>query len=486
MLKRTLACIIALTLISAGFVFASGQSESDAEGTETQESEQVTITVWDHFQPLEEAHEAVMARIEERRPNVEFEHEIYNPADMPEALQLAFNSDQLPDITTNITGGIPTRRLIEQGWYIPIDDYVDVRQREVVNNNLFEGRTVFNGDIYSVPIFNRRWSLNTWYNADLLERAGVDPESDLQTYSDVLDASQRIRENTEGDNYGMVLPIQFTARMTDMVNEFAEAAGAPGEIDWRTGEYQYGTDPYVEAIEFMLSFQENNSLYPGSTSIDARNARARWANGTIGLFSDGPWNPGVLQGSYEEALDFTEAAWIPVPDTDRSGLGTVYVPPAQGEFFLTNDSDNPEEAAQFFLGLTTDQYYRDLARGMDQPPLDMSVIDEVDVHPSYANAIEMYRENVLVQPEPQAANPEVAQVIAEMRDVHPNLGEIVQGVFSGAITDIRGALEEYNRKMTEERNRAIEAVQEDGVDVSVDDWVFPNWDPNSDFTPDMY
>jgi multiple sugar transport system substrate-binding protein len=284
----------------------------------------------------------------------------------------------------------------------------------------------------------------------------------------------------------MVLPIKFTARMTEMINDWAEAAGAPGQIDWRTGEYQYDTQPYVEVMNFILDLQDSNSLYPGSASIDARNARARWAGGNIGMFPDGPWNPGVLQGSYEQALDFTGVSWLPVPDRSGPNIGSIYVPPPDASFFLTNDSDNPEIAAEFFLGLTTDEYYTGLAQGMDQPPLKMSAIEEVDVHDSYKNAIAQYRENVLVQPVPEAANPNVAQVVAEMRDIHPNLGEIAQGLFSGAITDVEGALEEYNRKMTEERQRAINKLQEEGVDVSIDDWVFPNWDPTKNFTPSMY
>ena len=282
----------------------------------------------------------------------------------------------------------------------------------------------------------------------------------------------------------MVLPIKFIGRMNAVVSDLAMAAGSPGPIDWHTGEYQYNTQPYLRSIEFLLKFKEQGSLYPASISIDARNARARWAAGNIGMFLDGPWNIGSLVNSYPEAVPFTDVAWVPVPDT--SSPGRTYANPAGGAFWLTGQGKHPKEAAQFFVGLTSDAFYMDLALGQDQPPLDMSTVAKADVHESYVKVNDFYTKYVRFQPVPQIRNPNVDAVTTEMRDIHPNMGEIIQGVFSGAITDLQAALNEYNDAMTAERDRAIKAVQAKGIEVSRNDWVFSNWDPKNDFTPDMY
>jgi multiple sugar transport system substrate-binding protein len=474
MLKRTTILAVAVTCILMASLYSGVQAE-----------EKIVIRIWDHFKPLKTAHENIIAKMQEKYPDVTFEHTVYNPADMPEVLQLAYKSGQLPDITTNITGGIPARRLIEQGWYIPIDDYVDVKQKKLVADNLFEGISVFDGKVYSVPTFNRRWTVSgNWYNKDLMKEAGVDAEQGLVTWDDVLLAAKMITEKGGGSKYGMVLPIKFTSRMAEIVNDLAMAAGAPSEIDWHTGKYQYDTEPYVKVLEFLLKFKEQGSLYPASISIDARNARARWAAGNIGMFLDGPWNIGSLVNAYPEAVPFTDVAWVPVPDKESSGR--VYVNPAGVDFFLTSHSKHPEIAAEFFLGLTSESYYMDLALGQDQPPLDMSAIEKSDVHYSYIKVNDMYSKYIRVRPVPEIGNPAVANVITEMKDVHPDLGEIIQGVFSGAIKDIQGALTEYNDAITAERDRAIAAVQAQGKDISLDAWIFPNWNPDKDFTPDMY
>jgi multiple sugar transport system substrate-binding protein len=469
-------------LFSLLAVFGGGEKEKVAPAAAA--AEPFTIRVWDHFEPLKKAHENILAELKKKYPHVTFEHTIYNPATMPEALQLAYKSGQLPDITTNITG-VPARRLIEQKWYVPIEQYVNVKEKKLVADNLFEGLTVFDGKVYTVPIFNRRWTVATpWYNKDLMKEVGIDPEKELVTWEDILKAARLITEKGGGQKFGMVVPIKFTSRMAHIVDDLAMAAGAPGSIDWRTGKYQYDTEPYVKVIQYLLRFKEEGSLFPASISIDARNARARWAAGGIGMFIDGPWNIGSLVNAYPEAVPFCDVAWVPVPSKEMPGR--VYVSPPFGEFWLTSHSKHPETAAQFFVGLTSDSYYMDLARGQDQPPLDMSTVEKADVHYSYKKVNAMYAKKVLFQPVPEIRNPAVADIITEMKEVHPNMGEIIQGVLSGAITDIRGALKQYNEEITAERDRAIEAVKAKGKEVGIEDWIFPNWDPSKDYSPDMY
>jgi multiple sugar transport system substrate-binding protein len=108
------------------------------------------------------------------------------------------------------------------------------------------------------------------------------------------------------------------------------------------------------------------------------------------------------------------------------------------------------------------------------------------VQPSYAKALGLFDEIVRLGPVPAIKNPAVSDVAAKMTDIRPNFGEIVQGVFSGDITDYQTALKDYSDKLTAERDRAIAEVAATGVEVSVDDWVFPNWDPATDYTSESY
>ena len=92
-----------------------------------------------------------------------------------------------------------------------------------------------------------------------------------------------------------------------------------------------------------------------------------------------------------------------------------------------------------------------------------------------------------VIPIPAVRNPEgVGMVGAEMKDIHPNFNEICQGAFTGQITDMKAAFKQLSELMNAELDRAISAVKGKGVDVSRDDWTFPNWDPMKNYLQSDY
>ena len=100
--------------------------------------------------------------------------------------------------------------------------------------------------------------------------------------------------------------------------------------------------------------------------------------------------------------------------------------------------------------------------------------------------MDLFRDIVRLSPDPLVKNPAVAEVQSRMNDVRPNLGEIVQGAVAGEVSDIRGTLQDYADKLSAERENALAEAQDDGFEVSLDDWVFPNWEPSEDYTADQY
>ena len=92
----------------------------------------------------------------------------------------------------------------------------------------------------------------------------------------------------------------------------------------------------------------------------------------------------------------------------------------------------------------------------------------------------------LLEPVPAVRNPGVSEVLARMTEVRPSLGEIVQGVITEDISDYASVLKNYQDQVSASRDRAIQDAQAAGVEVSLDDWVFSNWDPSADYTTEYY
>ncbi|QQA43872.1 extracellular solute-binding protein [Pelagovum pacificum] len=429
------------------------------------------ITWWDHFSPLAPLLESLWSE-----DGAEVEHSVMNPADMMQSLQLAFRSEEAPDVMSMPTSLAVISQVQNNGWFAPIGDQVTLDkpfQQEV----LFDGLTNWGGELYSFPIFSFRWHTSAlWYMKDAAEAAGYDgaPGKDWEAIRDFA------RATTEGSTYGLLLPLQFTGRMEDMVVNLSQMIGGKGEIDWATGDYNFTSPEFAETIAQLLAFQSDGSLHPASGSLDARQGRTRWASGEAVMFFDGPWNSGVLANSMSDVLPMVDVVANPI------GNGSVHQGPAPGTFFVSAQSDQQEAAAALLSLLTTDEFYVALAERMDQPPLNLDAVAQADVDPTYTKVIDGFAKSVRLAPEPVIRNPDIGRVYAEMRDVTPTLGEIVQGAFAGAFDDPAPMLQQYNDQIMAERDRAIEKVNSEGGSVSVDDWVFDSWTPGEDFTADRY
>jgi multiple sugar transport system substrate-binding protein len=448
-----------------------------------QEQEKVTIVWWDQFLPLQSLHQSIWDKYQEAHPEVTVEYTVYNPQEQGQALQLALKSEQMPDVHSLAGLGVPTQQLVDQGWFQPLSNGAEIQQA-LPEGSLLEGLTIFGGSVYSFPLFSfRQYTSLNWFNKELMEGAGFDPETGPTTWDEYRQAAKAITDTGSGRAFGWIQGINFPERLGVHVEELAEVAGAPGPIDHLTGEYTYGSEPYAQALEFLLSLQQDGSLFPSSSTLDARTGRARWATGVAGMFFDGPWNIGVVQQEFSEFADKVGVASIPTPSVDPAYIAKG---PSGGVFWISSQSEHPDVAADILRGFTSAEYYVGLAERMDQPPLDLSAVDQADVHPTYKRAVELFGERVRLAPSAIARNPVVSEVNAKMADIHPNLGEIAQGVFSGDVSDLRGALKTFNDQVTAERDKALKEVQGAGKQVSIDDWIFPEWKAGEDFTSDMY
>lgn len=426
-----------------------------------------TLQWWDVFGTLTDLNQTYWDAFENAgKAHVEYTHT--NPATMMQSLQLAFRSGESPDVFNS--GGDPATlaSLNDAGWFAPMEGLTF--DKPFQKETLREGTTIMDGKVVSFPIFTNLWhNVSLWYDSQPMADAGGDPEAGIKSWDEMRKIAQAA---TKDGKYGLLLPLQFTSRMADSLNDLAMAAGAPGPVDWKTGEYAYASDAYVEALEFLLSFQKDGSLHPASSSVDARQGRSRWAVGEALFFFDGPWNSGVLKGNSPELLDRIGVSGAVTPDGGQPKIGRG----AQlGTFYVSGQSKNPDLAVELLQNFTTDDYYVALAERMDQPPLDLSAVERADVHPSYAKIVKNFSSSMVRAPDPLIANPDTAQVFSRMKEVTPGLGEIIQGAFSGSFDDPRPFLQDLSDAMSRERDRAIEAAKGEGFEVSADDWVFDDW-----------
>lgn len=441
-----------------------------------------TLRWWDQFQPIAPFERKLFADFSKSTHGVTVKYSVQNPATFPRALQLAYQSKQLPDVFTAAVNDLPIAPLVDAGWFQPLS--IDQAHRNMLPaGTLIEGLNVFNGKPYSIPVFSfRSHDALVWYNKELLTKAGLNPESPPGTYDDIRAAARAIRKSGAS---GWIAPLNFAIRLNAQVIQMAQAAGSPvgGQgvsrgVSFRTGEYVFDSAEFMNAIEFWVAMKQDGSLFPSSTSLDARTARARWATGVAGIFMDGSYNVGVLKGSFPQFLPKVAVGPIPVPSAGTR----ISISGAPGDpnlsLWIAKTSPHGDIASQLISMFATERVQIGVAEAMDQPPLLSSVLDKAKVEPVYRTAVDHLSKDVFAGPLAVARTPEITKVTTMMRPVQPDLGTIVAGAVSGDIADWKGALKKYNAAMSAERDRAI---KESGTKVTPADWVFSDWKPGADY-----
>ncbi|QQO09615.1 ABC transporter substrate-binding protein [Breznakiella homolactica] len=478
---RKFTVLMVLLFSAAVLCFAGGGGDKGGQAGGAGNRASDTIEWWDHFMPIAPLHQQIWDAYT-AQTGIKVNYTQYDPAKQSEALLLAFRSNQSPDVFSMTFPQNTVPSMQKEGWFSPmalelkdLPDYVTV--------NLFEGFTVFGGKVYSFPTMNvLNHNVATWYHKKPVADAGY--RTMPQSFAEIRDLAKKVTQQSGGKMYGVVLPISFTTRMNDSIKDWANASGGAREVDWKTGEYQFASPAYFEVFEFLTGLKDDGSVHPVSVNLDMRAARERWAAGEAAILFDGSWNVGVVKSNFPAILDQMGVA-EPARKNDRIPY-TVYRMPPGGTFFISSNSGNVQAATDILKELTSDEYYIQLANRMDQPPLKLSAVKQADVHSTYVEVIDIFGRTMGFEPHPILKNPDTAQVYAEMREVHPNPAEILQGYYSGAIKDWKAELVKYNDAMTRERDRAIKKIQDQGVKVSIDDWKFPNWQYGMNYTSDKY
>lgn len=440
------------------------------------------ITWWDHNVNLQKANGAAYKKFT-AKSKIDVKYTYVQTAKLGQTLQLAKQSNQLPDIHSIAGLELSVPALIADGWFQPID-WDDSVTKKFGSDGLVEGLHVYDGKIYSFPIFaDRQYVAAQWYNKNFISKAGIGQAP--STYDEFRNACKKVMAANKGA-YGFVFALGHTGRLTEQINAMAQAAGFEGlgGMKFRTGEFAYHDDAYLTVIEFLLSLQTDKLLFPGASSLDDETARTRWMAGLSGYYMDGPWCSGTVQTENPKFLDSIDVGPMLVPDSGHQLVG--YAGRQGGNYYISKSAKRGKQCSDLLSYLVTPDYNVAIANAMAQPPYDLTAIEKSTAIEPWRRLIDSYQKLVFIAPQPALQNIEVQKVSQYSKNIQPGLAEIVQGVFSGDVKDIKGALKKLSDASEADRKQAIGKAKAAGAKVSEDDYAFPDWKPRTNWTREMY
>lgn len=399
-----------------------------------------------------------------------------------ETLALAFVSGNAPD---TFIRGHRFNQLIENGWIQPLDPWITPEWvARFPEHSFAETRNMWHGKIYSFTPSITGYSRVLFINEDLFRAAGlVGTDDNIQipkTWSDLRKMAAQITKTGNGRFYGIGIGIKEPRNMSWWF-DMACLGGAPMrpyDFDFRTGEYVYSTHPaYAQIIKLLLGMKEDGSVYPYESTIDDNNIYLLFAQGKFGMCMS---NVHAVNNLRRDFPDFQNYRIIPLPVPDEGQTGNMYILPGQGHFFISSQTKHPDEAWLWIDWLASRGYHqRMVAKGLGFSIFTDLNTPETIPDPHQAQAYAAQNNYGVYCPFPPIRNPHTARV--RPKRVVPDVGELLIGIYTGQIKDWKQALIELDARKKAAFETAIQKLRDSGVDVSLEDFIFPDWDPMKDY-----
>jgi len=429
-------------------------------------------------------------------PNIAVQYDPLPWNEIGKVVPLGVQNGNAPDVF-QVPLNVPAPQAVQEGWVTPLDDVIPnfAEWKAAFPPGAFvSGITDFNGKTYTIPLTsNQRYDTLTLYNIDLLQRVGYDPGAKPLTWDEFRAAAKKVTEQGKGQYYGLIFEGNQTNRFGAFVGNLGRMAGAPGNsgtaansnLNWKTGAFNYTSDQYLAALDLLLAIKADGSIFPGSLSLNAPQARAQFPNGVAGMILQGPWNvPQWLTDSPDFKFGVGSQ---PVPNTGTP-VPLSYAPGGANQLWIYTKSPNKAVAGDIFhyLGSLAGQIaWGTVSDGADAP-IFPEASKEAHLDPQARTAQSLFDQQLRLGPAPEVRNPDVSKVSLELKTLQPDFGQVIQGLYTGQLKDAKAAMKDLQDRSEAELQRAITAAQAKGAKVSRDDWKFANWDPTKDYTQADY
>ena len=317
-----LAALFALTLLLAAcgvddddeVVEDPAADEPDEEPDEEPEEEpdeepdeQVTLTFWDNEQAegeLSENQQVAVDQFEEENPDITVEITTVPYDEYQQRLSLAVEGGDPPDIAS--IDQIWMAQFADDGAFTSLDDFI-ADSDAVDEANFFPGAwesAIWDDTVFGVPYNVDVWQF-TFYNAEMLDEAGVDP-AQLETWEGLAEAGEAL---TGDGQYGVGLFGFAYESLVTVMNSFVFSND--GDILAEDGSCALDEPEAIEALEYMASLQEYApSGILGNQNEDMRElflneslATEWWPAFEQATLADAPFDWGMVAGTAPEGMD---------------------------------------------------------------------------------------------------------------------------------------------------------------------------------------
>ncbi len=326
-----------MLLTACGGSADSGKAADSGGG----DSEQVTITI-SNWLEAEEATEAIFKEMLDdfmaQNPDIKVESQAIPFNQYKDQVLIAGTSGNAADV---ILGNSQMMSAFNgAGLLAELDTEISQDILDDIYPGYLEG-TTYDGKVKAVS-----WAphpIAMYYNKDLFEQAGLDPETPPATWEEMTEAARAVAALGQDDSgntiYGLGIPTGKVAHSGTVFNGIFYAFG--GHYLDESGNVDLNNAGNKAALEWTKELVDEKVIPAG---LEIKDLRGLFASGQLGIVFDGDMGRAAFRSSsgLDEAFDEKMGvAIIPVGETGRSE--TVYTEHQLGVFA---QSENKEAAVR--------------------------------------------------------------------------------------------------------------------------------------------
>ena len=257
----------------------------------------------------------------------------------------------MPDVF--YVGPAAVRSYVDNGYILPLDDYVDAATVEKIWGTTqeiyrYDGTNVGAGSLYALPKDLSCFAFA--YNKDLFDEAGLaypDPEKPY-TYDEFIEVCKALTKDKDGDGetdqWGVANANQFG------MTPYLYSNGVKFLNDDMTKVNVANNEALKNALKFYTDLTLNG-LTPSVDQDTALGGYQRWLDGQIGFYACGTWDIAAFMDDSTFPYEWDLCGWPVGPDGDgrsHTWMGSV-------GYCISKNTENPDLCAELIAKLSTDE-----------------------------------------------------------------------------------------------------------------------------------
>ena len=383
--------------------------------------------------------------------------------DITQQIDLAIQMGEAPDL---YSGNV--QKLAADGHIMAINDlpggeeFLKERYDRLGQNYKDEG---YLGKNYYVPMGAATKGLV--YNVEMFKAAGIVDENGNptppETYDEMREYAKRLTNESKRE-YGIALPGKWAYWFGDISDALMAEVGHNG-YDPVKDEYDF--TGLIPVINTYLGIRDDKSYYPGAESLDNDPARARFAEGGIGMKIANSFDVGVLTEQFPAKIEWAVAP-MPVVDTDNMYKQMQRVTGSLVINSKITEKITGEQVMEIYKFLCGDPMIRKLYAAGCDVPFDWSIVEGVELEKEIPGWAEFCAMQSISSVAPKARQVD----ISGERELKT---DFIEKVWTGEMT-AEEACANYTKVMNEGVKRYQELHPEYDGDICVD----KNWNIKRD------